>query len=153
MARGALDEAEAGLRTAVGLAAGPVMGAPADLGLGSLLRRRGQRRAAVEFLERAAAVSRRLGVSAWQERAERELAMSGLRPLPGGKGLTPSEREVSRLAVAGLTNREIADDLSVSIKTVESHLTRVFVKLGVRHRVELVQAMAADDRLQGVETT
>lgn len=55
----------------------------------------------------------------------------------------PSEREVSRLAVEGLTNREIAGQLSVIIKTVESHLTRVFVKMGVRHRVELVRAFQA----------
>ncbi|WP_040282505.1 helix-turn-helix domain-containing protein [Tessaracoccus massiliensis] len=94
----------------------------------------------MKYLERALARASSLGAVAWRERAERELAMSGLRPSSDGVGLTPSEREVSRLAVEGLTNREIAERLSVSIKTVESHLTRVFVKMGVRHRVELVRA-------------
>ena len=141
VAEGALTVAEERLRAAVDLDAGPVMGTRAQLALGSLLRRQGRRRAAVELLEQAAEGAARLGAVAWTEQARRELEMSGLRRSADGEGLTPAEREVARLVVSGLTNREVAEELSVSIKTVESHLTRIFVKLGVRHRVGLVQAM------------
>lgn len=142
-ARGSLAEAEDRLRAAVDLGAGPVLQVRAELALGSLLRRRGHRRAAAQHLERALAGATALGAASWGTRAERELAMSGLRP-SAGEELTPSEREVAQLAVQGMKNREIAEHLSVSVKTVESHLTKVFVKVGVRHRVELVRALGSD---------
>jgi DNA-binding CsgD family transcriptional regulator len=51
--------------------------------------------------------------------------------------LTPRERAVARLAASGLTNRQIAAELMLSVKTVENHLTHVFAKRGVRSRAEL----------------
>ena len=51
--------------------------------------------------------------------------------------LTPTERRIVTFVTAGLTNREIASELVVSVKTVEYHLSNVFTKLGVRSRVQL----------------
>jgi DNA-binding CsgD family transcriptional regulator len=56
--------------------------------------------------------------------------------------LTASERRVTRLAAEGLTNRQIAQALFVSTKTVEMHLAHAYAKLGVKRRVELAAALA-----------
>lgn len=53
--------------------------------------------------------------------------------------LTNREKEVALLVAQGLSNREIADKLCISIKTVESHLTRIYEKLGIRSRTRLVK--------------
>ncbi|AXX29641.1 large transcriptional regulator [Actinosynnema pretiosum subsp. pretiosum] len=58
------------------------------------------------------------------------------------ESLSGREREVARLVSEGLTNREIAERLSLSAKTVEAHLARVFTKLGVRSRVGVVQRLS-----------
>jgi DNA-binding CsgD family transcriptional regulator len=55
--------------------------------------------------------------------------------------LTAREREIATLAASGLSNREIADRLVVSPRTVENHLARAFVKLGVTSRRELPGAV------------
>jgi DNA-binding NarL/FixJ family response regulator len=74
-------------------------------------------------------------------RVNQELAACGLTPRArndaGPPELTPTEEVVAGLVAEGLTNREVAATLSVSVKTVESHLSRVFNKLGVRSRTEL----------------
>lgn len=57
--------------------------------------------------------------------------------------LTKREREVAELAAAGRTNKEIADELFVSIRTVENHLQRVYAKLGAGERRELATALNA----------
>ena len=76
-----------------------------------------------------------------EERARTELAATGARPrgalLSGVEALTPSELRVARLAADGLTNREIAQQLFVTAKTVETHLRHAFQKLGVAKRTEL----------------
>lgn len=81
------------------------------------------------------------------EKAVTELAASGARPrrlvLTGLDALTPSERRVADLAAAGHTNREIAQSLFVTRKTVESHLRQTYMKLGIRSREELPEAMQA----------
>ena len=86
---------------------------------------------------RVRAAARRLLV----ERAHRELLATGARPrrtaAAGRDELTPSERRVTQMAAEGLTNREIAQALFVTEKTVETHLGRAFVKLGVRSRKQL----------------
>jgi DNA-binding CsgD family transcriptional regulator len=57
--------------------------------------------------------------------------------------LTQTERQVAALVVQGLSNREVAGRLFVSVRTVESNLSRIYRKLGVRSRTEMVRAMAA----------
>jgi DNA-binding CsgD family transcriptional regulator len=70
---------------------------------------------------------------------------AGARPrraaLEGPDALTPSERRVARLAVEGLSNREIAQTLFVTTRTVELHLTHAYAKLGVRSRGDLPEAL------------
>jgi DNA-binding CsgD family transcriptional regulator len=72
----------------------------------------------------------------------------GFRPrrqkLHGPESLTPSERQIARLASQGITNRQIAQDLFVSIKTVETHLAAAFKKLSVSGRDQLADALAAE---------
>ena len=58
-----------------------------------------------------------------------------------GRALTPTERDVTELAAAGATNREIGHRLNIGVKTVEVHLTRAFRKLGVRRRSQLARVM------------
>ncbi|MEJ2867159.1 LuxR family transcriptional regulator [Actinomycetospora sp. OC33-EN08] len=88
-----------------------------------------------------------LGARPWAERARVELAATGHRTAPdpatGGDGLTPQEFQVARFVSEGRNNVETAAALFVSRKTVEAHLTRVYRKLGVRSRKELVAALRA----------
>ncbi|MFC5184891.1 helix-turn-helix domain-containing protein [Actinomadura harenae] len=89
---------------------------------------------------------RRCGAKPLHERAVAELRRLGARlPRPRSGGLpepTPREAEVAALVAQGLTNLEIAARLRLSVKTVETHLSRVFAKLGVRGRVQLVEVLA-----------
>jgi DNA-binding NarL/FixJ family response regulator len=76
------------------------------------------------------------------QRAGEELAMvSGRRP--GGEALSPAELRVAQLAAAGRFNREIAEELVISERTVESHLSAVYRKLGIRSRRDLGSARVA----------
>ncbi len=119
---------------AAGRVALPFERAKVELAAGGFLRRVGRRRRAAELLTAALATFERLGARPYAERCRTELAGSGLQPAPrGGRGslLTSQELVVARLAAAGRTNREIAAELVVSVKTVEYHLRNVFQKLGV----------------------
>jgi DNA-binding CsgD family transcriptional regulator len=62
--------------------------------------------------------------------------------MAGPEALTPAERQVVELAVGGATNRQIAEELVITRKTVEWHLKKVFVKLDVSSRRQLREAMA-----------
>ena len=114
---------------------------------GQFLRRSGRRRAAADELERARDTLARLGARPALERCERELVACGLRPAKRGDGerpdLTPREQAVARLVSTGRTNRAVAAELLLSVKTVEVHLTRIYAKLGVRSRAQLA-AMASE---------
>jgi DNA-binding CsgD family transcriptional regulator len=106
------------------------------LTLGTLRRRDRQKRAAREALESSLALFGSLGAAIWAERARDELArISGRRA--AAEELTDAELRVVRLAAAGRTNREIARTLSVSVRTVEGHLSHAYAKLGLRSRTEL----------------
>ena len=101
----------------------------------SIQRRAKQRRAARESLSQALAIFEELGARLWAERARTELARIGGRA--SGDELTPTEAQVAARAAAGETNREIADALFMSVKTVEANLSRVYRKLDVSSRRQL----------------
>jgi ATP/maltotriose-dependent transcriptional regulator MalT len=109
--------------------------------LGQVRRRRGERRAAKDALERAHALFEGRGASLWAQRAAAEL-----RRVPIRRGapeeLTPSEERIAELAAAGRTNREVAQALFISPKTVEANLSRVYRKLELGSRAELGARMA-----------
>jgi DNA-binding NarL/FixJ family response regulator len=132
--------------------------APFELALvedayGRYLRRAGERRAAAELLGRARDTYVRLGARPFLEPIERELQGCGLTPTrrrsPDPTRLTPQELAVARLVATGLTNREVAAELVVSVKTVEYHLGHVYQKLGVRSRTELAGQFAASGVPEG----
>jgi DNA-binding CsgD family transcriptional regulator/Cdc6-like AAA superfamily ATPase len=113
------------------------------LALGSILRQARKRRAAREALEQSRAVFEELGARLWAEKARDELRrISGRRP--GGEGLTEAEFRVAALAAEGRHNSEIAAALFLTVRTVESNLTRVYRKLGVRSRTELSRRFSAE---------
>jgi DNA-binding CsgD family transcriptional regulator len=103
---------------------------------GSSLRRAGRKRAARDALEEAKGHFEDLGAVLWAQRTAGEASrIGGRRPSRGA--LTEAEMRVARLAAAGRTNREIADTLFMSVRTVEGHLSHVYAKLGIRTRTEL----------------
>lgn len=102
-----------------------------------------------EPLREALALAESCGAEGLVETARGELLATGARPrtsaLSGPDSLTPSERRVVALAVEGRTNRDIAQELYVTLKTVEVHLSNAYRKLGVRSRRELPSAMGAEE--------
>ncbi len=108
--------------------------------LGTARRQAQQKRAAREALDQALAIFEELGARLWAEKARAELRrISGRRPAEDE--LTETERHVAELAAQGRTNKEIAAELFMGVSTVESHLSRVYRKLGVR-RAELAGKLA-----------
>src|SRR5262249_52757276 len=116
--------------------------------LGAALRAAGRRRDAQTPLDQAYALANSIGAVRIAERVAEELAAVGVRPrrepATGLAALTPSERRVAELAAAGKTNREIAESLFITQKTVETHLGHVYDKLGVRSRRKLPGSLEAD---------
>jgi DNA-binding CsgD family transcriptional regulator/tetratricopeptide (TPR) repeat protein len=116
------------------------------LDLGATIRATGQRTAAREPLLDGLGLAARCGARTLERRARAELAAIGIRPRTthrtGADSLTPSERRVAELAAAGGTNREIAQTLFVTEKTVETHLGRTFRKLTISSRRQLPDALA-----------
>jgi DNA-binding NarL/FixJ family response regulator len=104
--------------------------------LGSVRRRMKQKRSARATLDEALRIFEHLGAALWAGRARSELASIGGRA-PQAGALTPTEERVAMLAAAGRTNREIAETLFLSVRTVESHLSHAYQKIGVRSRTEL----------------
>jgi DNA-binding NarL/FixJ family response regulator len=88
-----------------------------------------------------------MGAAAFAERARRELLATGetirKRSVDTSDALTPQEAQIARLAAQGSTNPEIGSRLFISPRTVEYHLSKTFVKLGIKSRRELAQAVAA----------
>jgi DNA-binding CsgD family transcriptional regulator len=120
--------------------------AKARADLGAVLRRANRRKEAREQLRRAVELAAICGATPLLARAETELLATGARPgrvaLSGLESLTPSERRVAEMAAAGPTNREIAQALFVTPKTVEVHLSSVYRKLGISSRAQLSAALA-----------
>ena len=77
------------------------------------------------------------GSSGWADAARAELSRVGARRPQGAGELTPTERRVAELAATGLANKEIAQELVVTVNTVEFHLSNTYAKLGIRGRAQL----------------
>ena len=98
-----------------------------------------------EMLHAGMELAHRCGAAPLVERAREELLATGARPRrimrSGVDALTPSEKRVARMAGEGLTNREIAQALFVTMRTVEVHLTHAYQKLDISSREELPRAL------------
>jgi DNA-binding CsgD family transcriptional regulator len=118
--------------------------------LGAALRRANRRSDAREHLRHALELATICGAAPLAARAETELLATGARPrrisLRGIESLTPSERRVAQMAAEGPTNREIAQALFVTPKTVEVHLSSVYRKLGISSRSQLHAALSEPAR-------
>jgi DNA-binding CsgD family transcriptional regulator len=114
-----------------------------NLGVG--LRDQGEREPAREQLSRALDIASRCGAVALAERARSELIAAGARPrreqLTGPGSLTPAELRAARMAADGLSNREIAEALFVSAKTIETQLSAAYAKLAITSRRGLPGAL------------
>ena len=108
---------------------------------GEWLRRMNRRRDARQQLTTAYELFTRSAQQGFAERARRELAATGEKvrkqPVESGEELTAQEAQIARLAGEGLTNQEIGAQLFISTHTVEWHLRKVFVKLGITSRRQL----------------
>jgi DNA-binding CsgD family transcriptional regulator len=135
------------------LARWPFQRARLQLAYGIWLRR--QRRPADSRppLRSARATFEVLGAVPWEERARQELRATGetvRRRAPEARDeLTPQERQIAEMAAAGLSNREIGQQLYLSHRSVASHLYRLFPKLGVASRAQLVAIFPPGRELSG----
>jgi ATP/maltotriose-dependent transcriptional regulator MalT len=158
------EPADASERALASALAADEVGAPIEAGLsrtlaGRALAQAGQGEAAVAELRRAAAAFETCGALRYRDRAERELGKLGHRPhrrtrpgtTDGGgvESLTEREVEVARLVVDRKTNPEIAAELFLSQKTVETHLRNIFHKMNVTSRVALARAVERTDGTAG----
>ena len=116
--------------------------------LGAALRRGNARSSAREPLRVGLELATRSGAGPLAERARRELLACGGRPrrmmITGRDALTPSEQRIAELAARGDPNRDIAQALFITPKTVENHLGRIYKKLGINAREQLPQVLAAE---------
>ena len=121
----------------------PFQRARTELLYGEWLRRDRQRIEARTHLHAALELFQRLGAIPWAERAEAELRATGetaRRRDPFALArLTPQELQISRLVADGQTNREIAAQLYLSPRTIDYHLRKVFTKLGIGSRADLIR--------------
>jgi DNA-binding CsgD family transcriptional regulator len=150
-ARGNAKHAEAAFRHGLdqlGHLPLPFDRAQVELAYGQTLRRHGKRRLAAAQLQAAADRFATLEARPYLERCERELIACGLAPAErrtfDPTRLTAQELAVARLVADGLSNRHVAAELFVSIKTVQFHLTHIYSKLGVSSRAELAARLRDD---------
>jgi DNA-binding CsgD family transcriptional regulator len=122
--------------------------AKALVALGCALGRAGRRSESREPLRLGLELASRCGATPLADWARTELHSAGARPrreaLSGPESLTPSERRVAELAAEGRSNRDIAQTLDVTPKTVEVHLTSIYRKLGISIRAMLAEVLAQD---------
>jgi DNA-binding CsgD family transcriptional regulator len=150
-ARGHATEAEAAFQHGLerlGQLPLPFERALLELAHGQALRRHGKRRLAAAQLQAASDRLATLDARPYLERCERELIACGLAPAErrtfDPTRLTAQELAVARLVAEGLSNRQVAAELFVSIKTVQFHLTHIYSKLGVSSRAELAARLRDD---------
>jgi DNA-binding CsgD family transcriptional regulator len=117
--------------------------------LGAALRRANRRGEGRERLREATEIAQRRGAERLEARLGEELRVAGGKPrrraLSGPESLTPAEHRVASVAAAGATNREIGQQLFISMRTVEMHLTNAYRKLGISSRAEIGAAIAVAD--------
>ena len=115
--------------------------------LGAHLRRAGRRSDAQASLRRALDLAERTGAAPLADQVRRELLATGARPrrtaLTGPDALTSAERRVAGLAASGMSNRQIAQHLFITLPTVETHLRHAFAKLGITSRADLPAQLAS----------
>ncbi|WP_432563023.1 SpoIIE family protein phosphatase [Kineococcus sp. SYSU DK003] len=138
-----------------GAAGGPAGGVPLELARtrllhGEFLRRQRRILDARELLAPALAAFTAAGARGLAQRATAELRAAGVAPgaTAGDRenpaqSLTPQELQIAQLAASGMTNKEIADKIYLSHRTVAAHLYKVFPKLGITHRAQLRDALSA----------
>ncbi|MEQ1700480.1 MAG: AAA family ATPase [Ilumatobacteraceae bacterium] len=139
-ARGDRDEAIVHFEEALRqheLAADTFENALTQIEYGVALRGARRRKDARVVLEEAATLLGEIGLVHGERRAREELARLGDTPTAAANALTPTEQRIAEMAAAGATNSEIGAVLYVNARTVESNLTRIYRKLGVRSRTEL----------------
>jgi DNA-binding CsgD family transcriptional regulator len=128
---------------ALGSGLPPLQRARTELLYGEWLRRERRRADARVHLRAALDAFQRLGAVPWAERAEAELRATGetarKRDPSLVEQLTPQESQIAGLVTKGLTNREIAGQLYLSPRTIDYHLHKVFTKLGIASRAELIR--------------
>lgn len=117
----------------------PYVEARMQFGFGQTLRRAGRRREAHLALGTARDLYEQLGAHAYVERCDRERRAGGVdvARTGGNATLTPQEQAVATLVAAGRSNAQAAEELFLSVKTIQYHLTRIYSKLGVSGRTEL----------------
>ena len=139
------DTASAGVAIAQALEAHDRLQEPFELGRtllvkGTIERRAKQRAAGRETLTKALDLFDSLGAPLWAEKAAAELARIPGRSSSSGE-LTETERRVAELVAEGLSNKEVAARLFVTVRTIEANLSKVYAKLGVRSRTELTHRL------------
>jgi DNA-binding CsgD family transcriptional regulator len=142
-ARGDAGRAEALLQRAVRQheeVGDPYGRARALLALGAVRRRARQKAASREAIQEALTGFDELGAATWVDKARAELGSIGGRTRE--EGLTAAEQRVADLVAEGRTNREVAAALFLGERTVASHLTHIYAKLGIRSRTELARRLS-----------
>jgi DNA-binding NarL/FixJ family response regulator len=119
----------------------PFERARTQLLLGEVQRRLRRKEAAAAALREALATFEELGSPLWMARARKDLERTAGQPTVGPAELTASELRIAGLAASGMTNRDVATTLFISVKTVEINLTRAYRKLGIRSRAQLAQRL------------
>jgi len=122
--------------------------ARAQFVLGTVLRRTLRRRQSRAALEEALVTFTEIGATLWADKAERMLGGPDEASLDILQPLTPAERRVAEVVAGGATNRAAADQLFVSVRGVEVHLTSIYRKLGIRSRTELAGLLARAGTLE-----
>ena len=133
----------------------PLVLAQLEMDEARFLRRSGQRKRALARLRSAAARLAALGAGPYAQLCDQELARCEAQPRPGQTrqdfGLSTAEFAVARAVGRGLTNKEAADELYLSVKTIEFHLSHIFMKLDIRSRRELARRLEEPERSRDQE--
>ena len=124
----------------------PFERARTQLVLGQLQRRQRLKQAAAQTFSAALSEFERMGASLWIDRARAELERTNVGPSRGSI-LTPTEQRIAELATSGMTNRDVAATLFISLKTVEANLTQIYRKLEIRSRAQLAQKLRSGSGL------